>query len=99
MQWAHQWLTRHPWGIEGSDRVALTEPHISAHHLLISCIPKPGEDREVDANGVQLQLSQATTRESTKSDVVKLRALFGKLFINQLKAEEDRTLAGMQQQS
>lgn len=63
MHWAHQWLTRDPWGIEGSGGVALTEPHISSYLSV-------GEDWEVPANGVQLQLPQATAQGSTKSDVV-----------------------------
>lgn len=72
MQWAHWWLARHPRGTKGRlwGAPPTPEPHSSAHHLLISWIPKPGEDREVDAEGIQLQLAQATTQEGTKSDIV-----------------------------
>jgi len=70
MQWACWRLTGDTRGAKGRRWGSPPQPHSSTHHLLVSWIPKPGEDWEVDAEGVRLQLAQATTQESTKSDVV-----------------------------
>lgn len=67
MQWAQQWSAGHPQVTKGSWRGGSPR---SAHLLLTSWILKSGENGEVEAKGVWLQLAEATTQESISSDVV-----------------------------